>query len=251
VGLLNLDAGHIIRVLSIYTLPVLAAIILHEVAHGWIAEKFGDSTARRAGRITLNPISHIDPIGTVLLPLALILMGSRYLFGWAKPVPVNFAALRNPKRHMIWVALAGPGTNIVLGLLSAVVLRLILSAFPGVIQVGLDSGLKPHLIHSGGLLGAILVPIVLMLCASVLVNAVLMTLNLIPVPPLDGGRIMTGILPGPLAYKFSRIEPFGMLILILLIFVIPFTQKIFGVAIFLVVYGLSLVAGVNVLGLLF
>jgi len=246
-----LDAGTVIRNISIYAIPVMAAIILHEVAHGWVAEKFGDSTARRAGRITLNPISHIDPIGTVLLPLVLVLMGSKYLFGWAKPVPVNFAALRNPKRDMIWVALSGPGTNFTLGLLSAIVLRLILAAFPNVVYMTLGQDLRPHLVHTGGLMGAILVPIVLMLCASVLVNAVLMTLNLIPVPPLDGGRIMTGILPGPLAYKFSRIEPFGMLILILLIFVIPFTQKLFGVAIFLVVYGLSLVAGISVLDVLF
>lgn len=215
---MDLDIGQVIRAISIYTLPVLSAIILHEVAHGWVAEKFGDSTARRAGRITLNPISHIDPIGTIIIPVAMGVMGGP-IFGWAKPVPVNFAALRNPKQNMIWVALSGPGTNFVLGVASGILLRMIVIMHPDAIIQAFKYGSQ----SSASVVTSALVPIVLMLCASILLNSILMIINLIPVPPLDGGRIMTGLLPLDLAYKYSRIEPYGFLILILIIFIIPFT----------------------------
>lgn len=222
-----MDVGAIARAVSIYAVPVLMAIILHEVAHGWVAEKFGDSTARRAGRITLNPLSHIDIIGTVILPLALIVMGSKFLFGWAKPVPVNFAALRNPKKHMIWVALSGPGTNFVLAFLSALLLRVIVTIDPNV-WVLMQREASPEVLRQLGVGVSVMVPLALMLNGSIIINCVLMVLNLIPVPPLDGGRVMVGLLPDRAAYSYSRVEPFGIFIVLLLIFVLEPTRIIFS-----------------------
>ena len=221
-----MDAANIARGISIWGLPVLFAIIFHEVAHGWVAEKFGYSTARRAGRITLNPISHIDLIGTVLLPLILIAVGSKFLFGWAKPVPVNFSALRNPKRDMIWVALSGPGTNFALALLSAIALRLIIIVEPNAVMMA-NQDVAPAALREMGATVSVLVPIVLMLIASIWINCVLMVLNLIPVPPLDGGRVLVGILPPSAAYSYSKVEPFGFMIVILLVFMLPQSQAIF------------------------
>ncbi len=181
--------------------PLLAAVIPHEVAHGWVAEKFGDRTAREAGRITLNPISHIDPWLTVALPLLLKLSGSPVIFGGAKPVPVNPMRLRNPRRDMIWVALAGPVTNFIL----AGCCYLFLYCF------GLLSIPEKFPVY-------LLVLPLLWLKYSVVVNLVLGLFNLFPIPPLDGGRILVGILPLPAARALSRIEPFGILIVFFLLY---------------------------------
>jgi Zn-dependent protease len=192
---------NLVQVIAIYALPVILAITLHEAAHGYVAMRFGDMTAYAAGRVTLNPIKHIDPIGTVALPLALLALGKLFggggmLFGWAKPVPVNFANLRHPKRDMLWVAAAGPLSNLAMALLWAIVAKLSLAT------------LSP---------GAFALPLALMGAAGVLVNLIFMVLNLLPLPPLDGGRILTSLLPHRMAYRFSRVEPYGFIILLVLL----------------------------------
>ncbi len=186
---------------AIWVLPVLFAITVHEVSHGWVAKLLGDPTAMMLGRLTLNPIKHIDPIGTVLLPGLMLLLPGGFIFGWAKPVPVTWENLRSPKRDMALVALAGPGANLVMAFLWASAARLGAAA----------SG-------TSGFLDWFARPLELMGHAGIIINVVLMVLNLLPLPPLDGGRIVTGILPGPLAYKFARIEPFGLIILLALLF---------------------------------
>ena len=183
----------------VWALPVLAAVILHEIAHGWVALKRGDETALRRGRLTLNPISHIDPIGTVLLPLVLVAANSPFVFGWAKPVPVNVANLRNPRRDMVLVALAGPFTNVVLALASAAFLHLLLAFDP-----------------SGST--AFSRPLGLMAAHSVILNVGLAVFNLVPILPLDGGRVLFGLLPAAPALAFARLEPYGMLIVMALLF---------------------------------
>jgi Zn-dependent protease len=196
-GSYMMDIDGIIRGISIWALPVLFAIILHEVAHGWVADKLGDDTARWMGRLTLNPIKHIDPIGTILIPIALLVVGSPFLFGYAKPVPINFRKLRRPKQDMVWVALAGPATNLLLALVSALLLMLVVS-----------------LPASANWMAQ---PLSMMCQASIIINMVLCIFNLLPLPPLDGGRVAVGLLPGPAAYQLSRLEPFGFLIVILLL----------------------------------
>jgi Zn-dependent protease len=192
-----MDIDGIIRGISIWALPVLFAIILHEVAHGWVADKLGDDTARWMGRLTLNPIKHIDPIGTILIPVVLLVVGSPFLFGYAKPVPINFRKLRRPKQDMVWVALAGPATNLLLALVSTLLLMLVVS-----LPVAANWVAQP----------------LSMMCqASIIINMVLCIFNLLPLPPLDGGRVAVGLLPGPAAYQLSRLEPFGFLIVILLL----------------------------------
>lgn len=197
--------GETIRQISIWALPVLAAIVFHEVAHGWVAFRLGDPTAARMGRLTLNPISHIDLFGTVLLPLLLIVAQAPFLFGYAKPVPVNFYNLNHPKRDMIWVALAGPLTNILLALGSVLVLKLLLSF-----------DFSPHDPFSSFFI-ALLTPLALMAKNSVVINVVLAVFNAFPIPPLDGGRVLVGLLPEPYSTTVARLEPFGFLIILLLL----------------------------------
>jgi len=191
----------LIATLTIWALPVLFAITLHEAAHGYVARHFGDSTAERAGRISLNPLRHIDPVGTILVPGLILAMSSlagagAMLFGWAKPVPVNFGRLRKPKADMLWVAAAGPFANLLMAIGWALLFRLAFAA-P-------DS--------------AYALPLAKMADAGIQINAVLMFLNLVPLPPLDGGRIAVSLLPAGPAYKFAQIEPYGFPILLFLLF---------------------------------
>lgn len=182
--------------LSIMLVPALMAITCHEVSHGYVADKFGDNTARSMGRLTLNPLKHLDIFGTLMVFIVGI--------GWAKPVPVNFNNLRHPKRDMIWVAAAGPITNFMLAFLSAMAMR-------GLIAFG-------ETIREVSPLQIFIDPIVLMLAFSVYINLLLAIFNLIPVPPLDGGRVAVGMLPYRQSVVYARIEPFGMIIIILLVF---------------------------------
>lgn len=183
----------------VWALPILFAITVHEVAHGWVAKRLGDPTAMMLGRLTLNPIKHIDPIGTVLVPLITVITGG-FIFGWAKPVPITYQNLRHPKRDMIYVAIAGPVSNLIMAILWAAVLKL---------AVVLSANQSLYWFFQ---------PLLYIGTAGVLINIFLMALNLLPIPPLDGGRVVTGLLPGPLAYKFSQIEPFGLIIMIVLFF---------------------------------
>jgi len=190
-----------IQGIAIYALPVILAITLHEAAHGYAAKHFGDNTAELEGRISLNPMRHVDPMGTVVVPLTMFIvskltLGAGFLFGWAKPVPVDFEKLNRPKRDMLWVALAGPAANLFMALCWALVIKLGL-AMP-------ESGFAK--------------PMILMGIAGIKINILLMVLNLLPLPPLDGGRMMVSILPRRLAYYFSLIEPYGFMILVVLLF---------------------------------
>lgn len=188
---MNIDA--LIQTIALAAIPVLFAITLHEAAHGYAARHFGDLTAYQQGRISLNPLRHIDPIGTILLPLLTLFVGG-ILFGWAKPVPVNFAALRRPKQDMLWVALAGPAANLAMALFWGLMIKLAL--------------MFPENYFAEPLIG--------MAQFGVTINAILLVLNLLPLPPLDGGRIAVSLLPHRQAFQLSRVEPYGMVILILL-----------------------------------
>ena len=177
----------------VISVPIfIFAMMIHEIAHGWVAYKLGDPTAKFSGRLTLNPLSHIDPIGTILLPITLIVMGSPVVFGWAKPVPINFMGLRNPKRDIMLVGAAGPVVNIIFAFILAAIFRLL-----------------P--IVPTSLFGEVLF-------ASILVNLILAAFNLIPIPPLDGSRILFSLLPPDLAMKYMSIEPYGFIILFVLIY---------------------------------
>jgi Zn-dependent protease len=190
------DINNLVQTVLIYALPVLFAITVHEAAHGYVARYLGDNTAWVQGRVTLNPIPHIDPIGTIAMPLLLYFATSgSFLFGYAKPVPVNFGQLRRPKRDMIWVALAGPASNFIQAILWAIVFTLLYGF-----------GVRERFFLE-------------MAKAGVLVNLVMWAFNLFPLPPLDGGRILTGLLPPRLAWNFSRIEPFGFFIVLGLVVV--------------------------------
>jgi len=192
---------NLVQVIAVYALPVVLAITLHEAAHGYVAKHFGDLTAYAQGRVSLNPLRHIDPFGTIVLPLILLAVsklsgGPGILFGWAKPVPVNFSNLRHPKRDMLWVAAAGPLSNLAMALFWALMVKI---------------GMTAPLSYFG-------MPLAQMGAAGVFINVLLMVLNLLPLPPLDGGRILVSLLPHRLAYGVARLEPYGFLILILLLF---------------------------------
>lgn len=187
---------NIIQTLAIYAIPVIFAITLHEAAHGYVARHFGDPTAWQLGRITLNPLKHVDPVGTFLIPGLLLFTHAGFLFGWAKPVPVDFGRLRKPKQDMLWVAAAGPGANLAMAFGWAALLKLAI--------------LAPENAYS--------LPLAEMARAGINVNAVLMLLNLLPIPPLDGGRIAVSLLPPALAWKFAKVERFGFAILLALMF---------------------------------
>lgn len=187
-----------VQLILVSILPVLFAITLHEVAHGWVASLLGDQTAKRLGRLSLNPIKHIDPVGTVLLPMVLILLKSNILFGWAKPVPVTWENLRRPKRDMVLVAAAGPGSNFVMAFFWALMA-----------QLGIA-------LNTWGM--AFGEPMYYMGLVGILINVLLMVFNLLPLPPLDGGRVAVGLLPGKLSWQLSRLEPWGIWIIVALLF---------------------------------
>ncbi|MGA7804252.1 site-2 protease family protein [Bradyrhizobium sp.] len=191
--------------LSVWVLPLVIAITFHEAAHGYVAHAFGDNTAWELGRVSANPLRHIDPFGTLILPAILLLSHSPFLFGYAKPVPVNFRALRNPRIGMVLVALAGPGTNIALALLAAALFHLVDLLPPEAAQWTADN-LKNALV----------------------INVVLAVFNMLPIPPLDGGRVAVGLLPRVLAAPLARLEPFGMLILIAILILLPLAGSQFG-----------------------
>ena len=191
--------------LSVWVLPLVFAITFHEAAHAFVADRLGDNTAAQLGRVSFNPIRHIDPFGTLILPAMLLFAHSPFLFGYAKPVPVNFRKLNNPRLDMVWVALAGPATNILLALAAALAFHA-LPLVPASSAKWVADNLKNALI----------------------INAILAVFNMMPIPPLDGGRVAVGLLPRPLALPLARLEPFGMLILIGLLILLPLAGSQFG-----------------------
>jgi len=196
-----MDVSQLAQTLAIYSLPVLFAITLHEAAHGYVARHFGDMTAYAQGRISLNPVRHIDLVGTIIVPIVILVVskfagGSGYLFGWAKPVPVNYSALRRPKQNMMWVAAAGPASNLAMAVAWAAIIK-----FAGVLPADFFA-----------------VPLRRMGIAGIEVNVVLMLLNLLPILPLDGGRIVASLLPHRMAWQYAKLEPWGFPILLVLLF---------------------------------
>ena len=194
--------------LTVWALPVLIAVTLHEAAHGYVAYMLGDDTAKRQGRLTLNPLAHVDPFGTVILPLMLFLLPGGFLFGYAKPVPVNAGRLRNPKRDMIWVALAGPGANLAIAVIAALLLYT-----TAIVPDGLKSWYGRTLDN------------------AILFNCLLAVFNMLPVPPLDGGRVLTGLLPPRQAWQLGRIEPYGIFVVLGVLFLLPILFRTVGVGI--------------------
>ena len=193
-----MDIGDLLYTASTWVVPVLIAITFHEAAHGYAAWSLGDDTAYRQGRVTLNPLRHIDPFGTVLLPALLLIFKAPFLFGWAKPVPVQFGRLRQPRRDMVIVAAAGPGMNLVLAAISAILIH-------AVFLLPQDAAAWT----------------IRMLYNGIVLNLVLAVFNMLPLPPLDGGRVAVGLLPRPLAEPLARLEPYGMFILIGVVFLLP------------------------------
>ncbi len=190
---------------STWIAPVLIAITLHEAAHGYVAWRLGDDTAKRLGRVTFNPLRHVDPYGTIVIP-ALLLSFSNFVFGWAKPVPVDFSRLERPRRDMVWVAAAGPAVNIALATASAALMHLV-PLLPATVEHWAFENLQN----------------------SIVINLVLAVFNLLPLPPLDGGRIAVGLLPLPLARPLARMERFGLFVIIGVLFILPYAGQEFGV----------------------
>lgn len=191
-----MDELSLLQRIAVWALPVIFAITVHEVAHGWMARRLGDPTAMMLGRLTLNPLKHIDPVGTLLVP-GLLFLVSPFIFGWARPVPVTWENLKHPKRDMALVAAAGPLANLVMALLWALFMKM-------------GEMLSPAL-------GSIAQLMVYMGIAGISINIVLMVLNLLPIPPLDGGRVLSGLLPGPWSWQLNRLEPYGFILLLLLL----------------------------------
>jgi Zn-dependent protease len=202
-------SGHPLNIslydISVWVLPLVFAITFHEAAHGFVAHRLGDNTAFERGRVSFNPLKHIDPFGTVVLPAILLMSHSPFLFGYAKPVPVNFGALRHPRIDMVWVALAGPATNIALALVAAAAFHVVGYLPPNAAQWVADN-----------------------LRNAVVINVILAIFNMLPIPPLDGGRVAVGLLPKALAAPLARLEPFGMLILIGILIILPLAGSQFG-----------------------
>jgi Zn-dependent protease len=227
----------------LWIIPIMVAVIFHEVAHGYVALKLGDPTARDMGRLTLNPIPHIDPIGTILIPGILILLKTGFVFGYARPVPVNFFRLRNPKRGMAIVALAGPATNLLIALVAAILLRLLFVADPDLVtRIAKDGA-------SGGIIGSLTLSAAYILFYTFFLSVILAVFNLIPIPPLDGGRIAVGLLPEEAARTYAKIEPFGMIIVLAILIFNPF--RIFSTLLFFVAGLISrLLLGGNLLSIM-
>lgn len=217
------DLAQTTYLISIWAIPVLIAITFHEAAHGWAAWRLGDPTAKMLGRVTFNPIKHVDPVGTLMIPGMLLMMGAPFLFGYAKPVPVAFGRLGNPRRDMVLVAAAGPGINILLACASALLIN-ILPVVPGDMQIWLAAVLEK----------------------SILINLVLATFNMLPIPPLDGGRIAVGLLPEALARPLAQMERYGFFIVLGLIFLLPMLGREIGMDLNFIWHAISFV--VNALG---